>query len=101
MLYAKSTVAIGFSPPIVLEKAALREPQIDEEFTITLVIFFWRSGRKCLVTRNGPKTFVMKTCMYSAAVLHSRKHVTTLLTRNCFTTQSLSDAVIAAMQQVT
>lgn len=101
VLYAKSTVAIGFSPPMVLEKAALREPQIDEEFTITLVVFFWRSGRKCLVTRNGPTTFVVKTCMYSSAVLHNRKHVTTMLTRTCFATQSLSGAVIAAMQQVT
>ena len=72
VLYARSTVAIGFSPPMVLEKAALREPQTEEEFTITLVFFFLRSGRKCLVTRNGPTTFVLKTCIYSSAVLHGR-----------------------------
>ena len=71
VLYASSTVAMGFSPPMVFENAALMEPQTDEEFTITLVFFFLRSGRKCLVIRNGPTTFVLKTCMYSSAVLHA------------------------------
>lgn len=69
VLYASSTVAIGFSPPIVLENAALMEPHTEEELTMTLVFFFLSIGRKYLVIRKGPTTFVLKVCRYSSAVL--------------------------------
>lgn len=70
VLYASKTVAIGFSPPMVFEKAADKEPHTDEELTITFVFFFLNSGKRCFVIRKGPTTFVLKTERYSSGVLH-------------------------------
>ena len=69
VLYASKTVEIGFSPPMVFEKAADKEPQTDEELTITFVFLFLKSGRRCFVIRKGPTTFVLKTARYSSGVL--------------------------------
>lgn len=46
-----------------LAKVALMEPQMEDEFTITLVFFFISNGRKCLLTRKGPTTFAAKTAV--------------------------------------
>ena len=61
LLYGSSTLATGFSPPIPPTAAALIEPQMEEEFTMTLVFFFMNKGRKCFVTRKGPTTLALRT----------------------------------------
>lgn len=69
VLYGRRTLPRGFSPPMLLLEAAVMEPQIEDEFTITLVFFFISNGRKCLLTKKGPITFAAKTAVYSAPVL--------------------------------
>lgn len=61
VLYGSSTLASGFSPPMPPATVALIDPQIEDEFTMTLVLFFMNRAKKCFVTRNGPTTFAVRT----------------------------------------
>ena len=63
LLEGSNTLPVGLWCPSASSYVAFMASYRDDVFTMTLVFFFMRSGKRYFVVKYGPTTFVFRTHM--------------------------------------